>query len=99
MGRLRAGGGTIDEQPIMPSVRAYLRAPAAFCLALGRVVWTVVVVGFAVFALALLALRFVVLPQIESYRDSVATALSRELRHPVEIASLATDWDGWNPKL
>jgi uncharacterized protein YhdP len=84
---------------IMPSVRALLRAPGAFCLALGRIARTIVVVGFGVFALALLALRFVVLPQVESYRDSVAATLSRELRHPVEITSLTTDWDGWNPKL
>src|SRR5215813_13452451 len=83
----------------MPSVRAYLRAPAAFCLALGRVVRTAVVVGFGVFALTLLALRFVVLPQVESYRDTVASVLARELKHPVEIASLTTDWDGWNPRL
>jgi uncharacterized protein (TIGR02099 family) len=83
----------------MPSVRAYLRAPAAFCLALGRIIRTVVVVGFGAFALALLALRFIVLPQVESYRDTVASALARELKHPVEIASLTTDWDGWNPRL
>ena len=83
----------------MPSVRAHLRASGASCLALARIVRTVVVVGFGVFAVALLALRFVVLPQIESYRDTVAAALGRELKRPVEIASLTTDWDGWNPRL
>jgi uncharacterized protein (TIGR02099 family) len=83
----------------MPSVRALLRAPGAFCLALARIVRTIAVVGFGVFALALLGLRFFVLPQVESYRDTLAATLSRELRHPVEITSLTTDWDGWNPKL
>ncbi|HET7098332.1 MAG TPA: YhdP family protein [Casimicrobiaceae bacterium] len=80
-------------------MREFLRVPGAFCLALARIVRTVVVVGFGLFALTLLALRFIVLPQVESYRDSVAAALSRELKHPVEIASLTTDWDGWNPRL
>jgi uncharacterized protein YhdP len=58
-----------------------------------------VVVGFAAFALVLLAVRFVVFPQIESHRDTLAGALSRQLGHPVEIAALTTGWDGWNPKL
>jgi len=57
------------------------------------------VVGFGAFALALLALRFFVLPHIESYRDTLASMLTKELGHPVEIATLTTDWDGWNPKL
>src|SRR5258705_9958222 len=83
----------------MPSVRAFLRAPGAFCFALARILRTVVIAGFAVFALALLALRFIVLPHIESYRDTLASTLGRELGHPVEIATLTTDWDGWNPKL
>lgn len=83
----------------MPSVRAFFRAPGAFCIALARILRTAIVVGFAVFALAMLALRFIVLPHIESYRDTLASTLARELRHPVEIAGLTTDWDGWNPKL
>jgi uncharacterized protein YhdP len=40
-----------------------------------------------------------VLPQVESYRNTVASMLTRELGRPVEIATLTTDWDGWNPKL
>ena len=84
---------------IMPSPRAFLRVPRAVFLALVRFVRTVVVVGFAAFALALLAVRFVVFPQIESYRDTLAGVLSRQLGQPVEIAALTTGWDGWNPKL
>ena len=83
----------------MPSVRASLRAPGAFCIALVRILRTVVVVGFAAFALALLVVRFVVFPHVESYRDTVAATLARQLGHPVEIATLSTGWDGWNPKL
>src|SRR6185369_6627615 len=59
----------------------------------------IVVLGFAIFALALLAVRFIVFPQIESYRDTLAGVLSRQLGQPVEIAAINTGWDGWNPKL
>ncbi len=83
----------------MPSPRAFLRVPRAVFLALFGFVRTAVVVGFAAFALVLLAVRFVVFPQIESYRDPLAGMLSRQLGHPVEIAVLTTGWDGWNPKL
>jgi uncharacterized protein (TIGR02099 family) len=83
----------------MPAPRAILRAPRAVTLALVRFLRTVVVVGFATFALALLVLRFVVLPQVESYRGTLASLLARQLGQPVEIAVLSTGWDGWNPKL
>jgi uncharacterized protein (TIGR02099 family) len=83
----------------MPSLRAFLRIPRAVSLALFRFVRTTVVVGLAAFALALLVVRFVVLPQIESYRDTFAGMLARQLGQPVEIAALTTGWDGWNPKL
>ena len=83
----------------MPSPRAILRAPRAVILALVRILRAIVVVGFAAFALALLVVRFVVFPQIESYRDTLASVLARQLGQPVEIAALTTGWDGWNPKL
>ena len=83
----------------MPSPRAILRVSGAVTLALVRVFRTIVVVGFATFALALLVLRFVLMPQIENYRGTLATLLSKQLGQPVEIAVLHTGWDGWNPKL
>ena len=83
----------------MPSPRAILRVPRAVFFALVRFIRTTVVVGFATFALALLLVRFVVLPQVESYRDGLAGLLARQLGQPVEIAVLSTGWDGWNPKL
>ena len=67
----------------MPSPRAFFRVPRAVLLALFGFVRTAVVVGFAVFAFVLLALRFVVFPQIESYREPLAGMLSRQLGHPV----------------
>lgn len=83
----------------MPSVRAFLRGSGAFSAALLRLVRTVVVAGFAAFALALLVLRFAVFPQVETFRGTLAAALSRQLGHPVEITALTPGWDGWNPKL
>jgi uncharacterized protein (TIGR02099 family) len=83
----------------MPSVRAFLRAPRALSAALYRFVRAIIIAGFAAFALALLVVRFAVFPQIESHRDTLASMLSRQLGHPVEIAALTTGWDGWNPKL
>ncbi len=83
----------------MPSSRAILRAPRAVIFALVRFLRAAVVIGFATFALALLVLRFVVMPQVENYRGTLAALLSRQLGQPVEIAVLNTGWDGWNPKL
>ncbi len=86
----------------MPRARAVFRATGAFRRALtrvARVAGTVVIAGFALFALLLLAVRFVVFPQVESHRDTLTSALARQLGEPVEIAALATGWDGWNPKL
>ena len=83
----------------MPSPRAILRAPRAVYPRAGplrpdhrRRRFRGVRAGAA-------RVRFVVFPQIESYRDTLAGVLSRELGQPVEIAALATGWDGWNPKL
>ncbi len=84
----------------MPSERAFFRASRAGpALAwIGRLAGAMLITGIGLFALVLLAVRFVVFPQVESYRESLATAVSAELGRPVEIAVLATGWDGWNPK-
>ena len=49
--------------------------------------------------LAMLAVRFVVLPRLDSHREDVAALLARSLGHPVEIDGIVTAWDGWNPEL
>ncbi|MBK7793822.1 MAG: hypothetical protein IPJ62_15840 [Betaproteobacteria bacterium] len=68
-------------------------------LRLARIAGITLIATFAAFALALLTVRFVVFPQVESYRDDLTAALSRELGQPVEIDALETGWEGWNPKL
>ncbi|MEP7180845.1 MAG: YhdP family protein [Betaproteobacteria bacterium] len=83
-------------------MRALLRAGADFSPVLSRVVryaGIAAIVAFAAFALLLLAVRLVVFPRVESYRDTLTAMLTAQLGQPVEIAALATGWDGWNPKI
>jgi uncharacterized protein (TIGR02099 family) len=86
----------------MPAVRASLRAPAAPPRRTARLLHfaeLVVGVAAAAFAVALLAVRFVIFPHVEDYRETLTSMLSRQLGQPVEIATIATGWDGWNPKI
>jgi uncharacterized protein (TIGR02099 family) len=56
--------------------------------------------GFAVLAcLTLLAVRYFALPQLDVRRAEIASYLSRQLGHPVDIESISTGWDGWNPEV
>lgn len=57
--------------------------------------WT----AFFVFAAVFFALRFWLLPQIESYRGQVVAALTRAVGLPVTIGALRADWDGLHPRL
>ncbi len=66
---------------------------------IARAAVTVALVAIAAFCVLLLAVRFVVFPRVEDYRDDLVATLSRQLKAPVEIDALATGWDGWNPKL
>jgi uncharacterized protein (TIGR02099 family) len=52
----------------------------------------------AFFAL-LLAVRLVVLPQLEMRHADIAQWLSTRIGQPVEIDGVITGWDGWNPRL
>jgi uncharacterized protein (TIGR02099 family) len=51
------------------------------------------------FCLLLLAIRFVVFPQLETRRAEIADLLGRQIGQPVRIANLTSGWDGWNPRL
>jgi uncharacterized protein (TIGR02099 family) len=57
--------------------------------------WT----AFFAFAALFLALRFWLLPQVESYQGHVVAALTRALGLPVTIGALRADWDGLHPRL
>ncbi|HTS20632.1 MAG TPA: YhdP family protein [Casimicrobiaceae bacterium] len=75
-----------------PAAGSWPRAVARLC---GRVV-VVVIVAFCVL---LLAIRFVAFPQLERHQAEIAGLLARQIGQPVEIGSLTSGWDGWNPRL
>ena len=56
--------------------------------------------GFVIVACAtMLAVRYLVLPQVASYRGEIAERLSRQIGAPVAIDGIDTGWDGWNPQI
>lgn len=61
-------------------------------------VWTGLILYFA-FALTVLALRYAILPQIETYRPDIERALSSALHLPVSIRSIEAGWQGLRPSL
>ena len=57
----------------------------------------VLVIG--AFCLLLLAIRLVAYPQVEAHRARIAQWLGSKIGQPVEIDSIVTGWNGWNPRL
>ena len=57
------------------------------------------VLGYFAFALLLLALRYVILPQIESYRGDVERMISTAINRPVGIRKIEARWAGLRPAL
>ena len=86
----------------MPFVRAPSGSPVAryprlrLCLRFMRYAALTLVVGFL---LLLLAVRFIVFPELQNNRARVADMIAGQISQPVEIDALVTSWDGWNPKL
>ncbi|MGI8895772.1 MAG: hypothetical protein ACR2HE_09000, partial [Casimicrobiaceae bacterium] len=64
-----------------------------------RIAGAAITAAVALFCLALLAIRFIIFPRIDSYRAEIVARLSAELDAGVAIAAIDTGWDGWNPKL
>ncbi len=64
-----------------------------------RITATAMLLAVGLFCFALLAVRFVVLPQIEARRGEIAQWFSARLGQPVEVDSLVTGWNGWNPQI
>jgi len=58
-----------------------------------------VTLGYFAFALLLLALRYAILPQIESYRGDVEQMLSTAINRPVAIRKIEAHWAGLRPAL
>ncbi len=55
--------------------------------------------GYFAFALVLLALRYAILPQIESYRGDVERMISTSINRPVGIRRIEAHWAGLRPAL
>lgn len=58
-----------------------------------------VTLGYFAFALLLLALRYAILPQIESYRGDVEQMISAAINRPVGIRKIEAHWAGLRPAL
>lgn len=60
---------------------------------------TVALYVFIAFALGLLALRYIVSPQVDRWRAQIAAVVSDSLGVRVELGPLHADWRGWDPGL
>ncbi|MEX0961177.1 MAG: YhdP family protein [Burkholderiales bacterium] len=60
--------------------------------------WVVLLFGLA-FALAVIALRYWLLPNVDAWREPVAKAISRAVGQEVVIGGIEGSWDGYRPHL
>ncbi|SFN27479.1 TIGR02099 family protein [Nitrosospira briensis] len=60
--------------------------------------WVLIVVA-ACLSLLLLSLRYWVLPDIEQYRESIASAISEASGQYITIGEISADWDGLRPHM
>ncbi|EXI78997.1 MAG: putative protein involved in outer membrane biogenesis [Candidatus Accumulibacter appositus] len=92
------------QEELRPALyhRFHLLVPLLAHPALGRV-WRLLVRVFWVlyfgFVLLILALRYLVLPNIESYRPAIEQQLSRAIGLSVSIGRIDAGWDGIHPDL
>ncbi|MCF8177908.1 MAG: AsmA family protein, partial [Sulfuritalea sp.] len=89
-------------QPIISRLLSRLRlAPLArsrLGIWLRVALWGLAAMYFA-FALLLLALRYLILPQIENYRGDVEQMLGAAINRPVGIRKIEAHWAGLHPAL
>lgn len=65
---------------------------------LRALVWAATL-GYFAFALLLLALRYAILPQIESYRGDIERMIGAAINRPVDIRRIEAGWAGLRPAL
>lgn len=82
----------------MPIFSIYQRLQSGAFKVLRLATWAVVICA-CVFALAAGALRFVVLPHIGDYRDTIARELGAATKHEIAIGNLEARWSGLNLQL
>ncbi|HCY64780.1 MAG TPA: TIGR02099 family protein [Oxalobacteraceae bacterium] len=77
---------------------AYRYANSASHHLLGAL-FKLLILGYFLFAALILALRYVVLPNIDAYQPEIEQAASRALGRPVTAGSLQASWRGLRPHL
>ncbi len=60
--------------------------------------WAVLALGLG-FAAAVIALRYLLLPGIDAYREPIAKAVSAAVGQPVSIGRIEGSWRGYRPEL
>lgn len=60
--------------------------------------WALIVVA-ACFSLLLLLLRYWLLPDIEQYRENIASAISHASGQHITIGEISANWDGFRPHM
>lgn len=81
--------------PVRASVARVARISAPWLRALEILAWT----AFFACALAFLALRYWLLPNVERYRENIVAAVSHAIGLKVTVASIEPDWRGMLPQL
>jgi uncharacterized protein YhdP len=79
-------------------LRLLTRAHPRLGVLLRALAWAATL-GYFAFALLLLALRYAILPQIESYRGDVEQMISTAINRPVGIRRIEAHWAGLHPAL
>ncbi|WP_231623559.1 YhdP family protein [Nitrosospira briensis] len=64
----------------------------------GLLTWALIVVA-ACFSLLLLLLRYWLLPDIEQYRENIASAISHASGQHITIGEISANWDGFRPHM
>ncbi len=97
---------TPTDHPVRTSLTRGWRALLAAYATANRVThhalgWlmTAVVVGYFAFCAVFLGLRYVVLPNIDSYKPEVERMASHFIQRPVSIQAIEANWHGLNPRL
>lgn len=65
----------------------------------GSVLFWLLVVVYVPFCLALLAVKWLVLPEIDRYRPEIQQFLQQQTGAPIEIGRIQAQWRGWGPQL
>jgi len=86
----------------MPFARAASSSSPAFFTSFRKTLHSaraIALIALIAVGLLLLAVRFVIFPRVESNPEVVARLLTAQIGQPVEVGSVTTAWDGWNPRL